>query len=272
MTDTNVHKDSEKQAPPKTEVVDSKPIEETKKDNQPSEAPLEFRVIIGKKLGMTQIFDVHGDLYSASVIEAGPCPIINLRTSKKDGYNAVCLGFGNIEEKKLTKPLLGQFKKISQRPVKHLKEYRVLKTDGFEVGQSVRLNGRFDIGDYVDIVGITKGKGFAGVMKRHNFSGLPASHGASDKERSPGSIASQRSLGRVIPGQKMPGHMGHRRVTVAKVEVLKIDLEKNLIYLNGSVPGAKGTIVTVQETSKPKKKRKLKEVVSKKSKKAKVKK
>jgi large subunit ribosomal protein L3 len=223
---------------------------------------------MGKKLGMTQVFDDHGNLHAASVVEAGPCTIVNVKTAEHNGYNAVCLGFGKVSDKKLNKPMLGQFKKINLQPMKCLQEYRIEKTNGFEIGQSVALKERFNAGDYVDICGISKGKGFAGVMKRHGFKGLPASHGASDKERSPGSISSQRSLGRVIPGQKMPGHMGQRKVTTAKIEILKIDLEKNLVYLGGSVPGTKGTLVTIKETTKPKKKRVIVSAKSKKSKKA----
>lgn len=233
------------------------------------QAPREFRVMIGRKLGMTQIFDSDGNLHSVSVIEAGPCSVVNIRTVAKDGYGAVCLGFGEISEKKLIKPKLGYFKKNGIAPLKYLKEYRVSKTDGFEIGQLVTLSGRFAEGDYIDIRGITKGKGFAGVMKRHGFRGLPASHGASDKERSPGSISSQRSLGRVIPGQKMPGRMGHRQITVCKVMVSNIDEMKNLIYVNGCVPGPRGSIVSILETSKPKKKKEIKKAETKKSKKAK---
>lgn len=235
-----------------------KPDLQDKKTGVERNAPAGLRAIMGRKLGMTQIFDSYGNLHSASVIEAGPCPIVNVRTVVKDGYNAVCLGFEEIAEKKVNKPMSGYFKKIKIAPLGHLQEYRLVSSDGFETGQLVTLSGRFNAGDYVDVSGVTKGKGFAGVMKRYNFRGLPASHGASDKERSPGSISSQRSLGRVIPGQKMPGHMGQKKVTIAKLEVLKIDNEKNLIYVNGSVPGAKGTIVSILETSKPKKKREIK--------------
>lgn len=235
-------------------VVKAGASEEKKQEAslEPVCAPTEFKYILGRKMGMTQVFDEAGNSRAASIVEAGPCIVTNIRTSERDGYRAICLGFKSRKVEKLSKSLAGQFKDIPAP--RYVKEYRVEDVSGFEVGQTVSLKDRFALGDYVDVQGVTKGKGFAGPMKRHGFSGLPASHGASDKERSPGSIGSQRSLGRVIPGQKMGGHMGHKMVTVSKVEVVKVDIEKNLIYVNGSVPGASGTVVTVLETSKNRKK------------------
>jgi large subunit ribosomal protein L3 len=149
----------------------------------------------------------------------------------------------------------GVFKKIGVKPIRHLREFRVEKAEGAEGGQTAGLAGRFQAGDWVDIQGVSKGKGFAGGMKRHNFAGQPASHGASDRERAPGSLASRRSLGRVMPGQRMAGHMGQDKLTIHKVKVVKVVPEENLIFLNGSVPGANGTMVcitrTVKKTPKP---------------------
>jgi large subunit ribosomal protein L3 len=226
-----------------------------KTENTVKEAPVTFRMILGQKLGMTQVFDEEGALKGVSVIKAGPCQVVNIRTSEKDGYRAVCLGFGEVKKERLSKPMRGQFEKMKVEPSRHLQEYRVESVDGFEIGQSVLVNERFKVGDYIDVQGYTKGKGFAGAMKRHGFAGLPASHGASDKERSPGSIASRRSLGRVIPGQRMAGRMGQEKMTVPKLEVVKIDAENHLIYLNGSVPGARGSLVSIYETTKPMKRK-----------------
>ncbi|MGB2580044.1 large subunit ribosomal protein L3 [Elusimicrobium simillimum] len=217
------------------------------------ETPATFRFVIGEKLGMTQLFDEKGNLHAVSVVKAGPCKVVRVRTQEKDGYTAVCLGFGNVKEKALNKPEIGYFKKTSQEPVKHMKEHRVADVSGFEVGQVVSLEKIFKPGDYVDVQGTIKGRGFAGAMKRHGFAGQPASHGASDRERAPGGLASRRSLGKVLSGQRMAGHYGATTQTVAKIEVIKVDTENNLIFLKGSVPGAKGSFVSVLETSKYKK-------------------
>ncbi len=216
-------------------------------------APATFRFVIGEKVGMTQLFDEKGNLNAASVVKAGPCKVVRVRTADKDGYNAVCVGFGEVKEKALNKPELGFFKKTAQTPVRHMKEHRVADVKGFEVGQVISLADVFKPGDYVDVQGKIKGRGFAGAMKRHGFAGQPASHGASDRERAPGGLASRRSLGKVLSGQRMAGHYGFTTQTVAKIEVLKVDAENNLIFLKGSVPGAKGTIVSVLETSKNRK-------------------
>lgn len=218
------------------------------------EAPATFRYILGEKLGMTQLFDNEGHLKAVSVIKAGPCRVVRVRTPEKDGYSAICLGFEH-KTKNVNKADMGHFKKIGLTPVKHQKEYRVTDTADFEIGQTVSLAGRFEAGDFVDVQGKTKGHGFAGGMKRHGFAGQPASHGASDRERAPGSLGSQRSLGKVLSGQRMAGHFGFQVFTISKQEVVKVDAENNLIYINGSVPGAKGTLVTVLETSKNRKRR-----------------
>jgi len=216
-------------------------------------APSTLRFVIGEKLGMTQLFDEKGNLNAVSVVHAGPCKVVRVRTQEKDGYNAVAVGFGEVKENKLNKPDLGNFKKLGIAPVRHIKEYRLADVNGFEVGQVINLGEIFKPGDYVDVQGKIKGRGFAGAMKRHGFAGQPASHGASDRERAPGGLASRRSLGKVLSGQRMAGHYGFTTTTISKIEVAKVDAENNLIFLKGSVPGAKGTIVSVLETSKAKK-------------------
>ena len=227
------------------------PVENTKAEVKT--APSTLRFVIGEKLGMTQLFDEKGNLNAVSVVHAGPCKVVRVRTQEKDGYNAVAVGFGEVKENKLNKPDLGNFKKLGIAPVRHIKEYRLADVNGFEVGQVINLGEIFKPGDYVDVQGKIKGRGFAGAMKRHGFAGQPASHGASDRERAPGGLAARRSLGKVLSGQRMAGHYGFTTTTISKIEVAKVDTENNLIFLKGSVPGAKGTIVSVLETSKAKK-------------------
>ncbi|MBI4656356.1 MAG: 50S ribosomal protein L3 [Elusimicrobia bacterium] len=234
-------------------------IEETKIENQNAPSvetlPAGFKFIIGEKVGMTQMFDSEGFLHSVSVVKAGPCRVLYTRTKEKNGYNAVCLGFRKINKtKNLNNSLKGLFAKLNVSPLKWLKEFRVPGIEEAREGQIAGIAERFSEGDYVDIRGISKGKGFAGGMKRHNFSGQPGGHGASDKERAPGSLAGRRSLGRVLPGKRMAGHMGQETVTVQKVKILKLAPQDNLMFLDGSVPGANGSMVCVLATSKPAKK------------------
>ena len=220
-------------------------------------APATFHNILGVKIGMTQIYHSKDqNLYDVTIVKAGPCPILRVKTADgKDGYNAVQLGFGKGRDKSCSQSELGQFKKAGVASQRHVKEIRVKDTTGLEAGQTVALDVAFKLGDYVDVQGISKGKGFAGAMKRHNFKGLPASHGASDKQRSPGSLASRRSLGRVMPGQRMAGHLGNETTSTLKIEVIQIDAAENLIYVAGAVPGPRGGLVTISETVKSKKAR-----------------
>lgn len=218
-------------------------------------APQGFRCLLGVKRGMTQIFTEDGRLHGVTEVRAGPCTVLRVRTQEKDGYRAVQLGFGSAEGRRVSKPVAGQFAAAGLPPMRHVREIRVADTREFEAGQVVRLEGRFSPLDYVDVQGTSKGKGFAGVMKRHNFSGLPRSHGASDKERSPGSLAARRSLGRVLPGQRMAGHLGHETVTVHKIEVVRVDPDRHAVYLKGSVPGTEGSLVVISETAKTRKRR-----------------
>jgi large subunit ribosomal protein L3 len=232
-------------------------VEETKtaETTGAKKAPATFRTILGEKVGMTQIYHPKDKgLYDVTIVKAGPCSVLRVKTAdSKDGYNAVQLAYGEKKEKNVSKAQLGQFKKAGVAPARWVKEIRVADTKGLEAGQLVTVDVPFKAGDYVDVQGTSKGHGFAGVMKRHNFLGMPASHGASDKERSPGSLASRRSLGRVLPGQRMAGHMGAETVTMQKLEIVQVDAEKNLIFVNGSVPGPKGGFVVVHETVKSKK-------------------
>ena len=230
---------------------------EAKAENGAKKAPVTFRTILGEKVGMTQVFHPKDqNLYDVTIVKAGPCPVLRVKTTEsKDGYNAVQLGFGSIKDKSRNKAELGQFKAAGVSAQKYVREIRVADPKGLEAGQTVSLETTFKPGDYVDVQGTCKGKGFAGVMKRHNFRGLPASHGASDKQRSPGSLASRRSLGRVMPGQRMAGHLGNTIISTIKIEVVQVDLENNLIYVNGAVPGPRGGLVIISETVKNKKAR-----------------
>lgn len=220
-------------------------------------APVSFRRILGEKVRMTQVFHPKDkQLYDVTVVQAGPCPVLAVKTADgRDGYNAVQLGFGARKDKNVAAAQLGQFKKAGVSALKWIREFRISDPKGFEVGQTVSLDGIFKSGDYVDVQGTSKGKGFAGVMKRHNFRGLPASHGASDKQRSPGSLTSRRSLGKVLAGQRMAGRMGGESVTAQKLEVVLVEADKNLIYIGGAVPGNPGGLVSICETVKAKKHR-----------------
>lgn len=213
------------------------------------EMPKVHKFLVGEKMGMTQIFGEDGTLKGVTVIKAGPCKVAYTRTAEKDGYVAVCLGFGEKKEKNADKAEKGLAKKLGVSPLRHLREFRVEDLAGAEAGQIAGLE-RFAEGDYVDLQGISKGKGFAGGMKRHNFRGQPASHGACDRERAPGSLGSRRSLGRVMPGQRMAGHLGCDTVSVQKMKVLKVIPEENLILINGGVPGPVGSIVCIRTTNK----------------------
>lgn len=232
--------------------VNNQPEQEEKKEEKKeiAYAPADFKFMLAEKIGMTQVYDDKGELRAVTVLKTGPCKVIYTRTKEKDGYNAVCLGFGH-KEKNVSKPLKGLFDKLNIKPVKYMREFRVEKVDGFSSGQLVTIENRFKDGDWIDVQGVTIGKGFAGGMKRHNFSGQPASHGASDRERAPGGLASRRALGRVLPGQRMAGHLGVEKVTIHKIQIVKAIPEKNLLLVNGSVPGKSGSIVAVAPTVKP---------------------
>ncbi|MEA1959142.1 MAG: 50S ribosomal protein L3 [Chloroflexota bacterium] len=201
--------------------------------------------IIGRKKGMAQVFNEDRSVVQVTAIEAGPCFIAQVKRVEKEGYDAVQLGFG--EAKRLNQPEKGHLKKVGL--LKHLREFRVTDTSSVEVGQKIDVS-IFKPGDIVDVVGISKGRGFAGTIKRHNFSGGPKTHGQSDRHRAPGSIGSTATPGRVFKGKKMAGHMGDERVTVRGLKVVQADVDRNLLLVKGAVPGAKEGILLIKKSSK----------------------
>ena len=198
--------------------------------------------LIGRKVGMTQVFQPDGTMVAVSVVELKPNTVTRLRTGDRDGYTAVQLGAG--ERKKLTKPLAGQLKDLPR--VRYIREFRLDSVDEFNVGQQIAVGDIFAEGDLVHVTGVSKGQGFAGTVKRHNFSRGPKTHG-SDNYRRPGSIGPGTTPGRVYKGLKMGGHMGHDRVTMKKLRVIRVDAERNLILVKGSVPGAPGALTFVKK-------------------------
>ncbi len=207
------------------------------------------KAIIGKKVGMTQIFNAEGKVIPCTVIEAGPCIVTQLKTEEKDGYNAVQFGFEDVKEKKLSKPEIGHLKKSGDALKKYLKEFRFEDCSKFQLGDTVKAD-MFAEGDYVDVTGISKGKGYAGVIKRFNAGRSPMSHGAGPMHRHQGSMGACSDPSRIMKGKMMPGHMGNEQVTVQNLDVVKVDAELNLIAVCGAVPGPKGGIVVLKNTVK----------------------
>lgn len=205
--------------------------------------------ILGRKLGMTQVWDAENRVIPVTIIEAGPCRVVQLKTPERDGYSAVQLAFGDTKPRRLSKPELGHLKAAGGPPSRHLAELRVTDLAGFEIGQIVRADV-FEAGERVDVTGITKGKGFSGVMQRHNFKGLGASHGTHKKHRSPGSIGACATPARVFKGVKMAGQMGSARVTTLNLEVVQGDAERGLLLVKGAVPGPSGSLVFVRNATK----------------------
>ncbi len=206
------------------------------------------KAIIGKKVGMTQVFDEKGNVIPVTVIEAGPCNVVQIKTVETDGYDAVQLGFGEIKEYKVNKPERGHFKKASVTAQKHLREFRLSDVSSVKVGDVVKVD-TFSEGDIVDIQGTSKGKGFQGVIKRHGQHRGPMGHG-SMYHRRPGSMGSTSTPGRVFKGKKLPGHMGVETITIQNLRVVKVDLDKNVILVKGSVPGNKGSILKIKDAVK----------------------
>ena len=204
--------------------------------------------IIGRKVGMTQIFDEKGNVIPVTVIEAGPCVVAQVKTEETDGYNAVQLGFGDVKDKHINKPEAGHFAKAKLANKKHLREFRLDSIEGIKVGDEVKADV-FVAGEKVDVQGTSKGKGFQGVIKRHGQSRGPMGHG-SMYHRRPGSMGSTSTPGRVFKGKKLPGHMGRVTVTIQNLDVVKVDLDKNVILVKGSVPGAKGAILKIKSAVK----------------------
>ena len=206
------------------------------------------KAIIGRKVGMTQIFDEKGNVIPVTVIEAGPCSVVQIKTIETDGYDAVQLGFGKVKENKINKPEKGHFTKVKIAPKKHLREFRLSDVNSVKVGDEIKAD-IFAEGDMVDIQGTTKGKGFQGVIKRHGQSRGPMGHG-SMYHRRPGSMGPTSTPGRVFKGKKLPGHMGNITVTIQNLKVVKVDLDKNCILVKGSVPGNKGAILKIKDAVK----------------------
>lgn len=204
--------------------------------------------LIGKKIGMTQIFDDAGVAIPVTVIEAGPCYVTQVRMPERDGYSAVQLGFGEAKPKRLTGGQLGHLKRNELPPLRFLREFRI-KDPGVKEGDKVTVES-FVVGENVDVVGTSKGKGFQGAVKRYHFKGGPKTHGQSDRQRAPGSRSSGTTPGRVYKGSRGPGHMGDDRVTAQGLKVVLVDTERNLIAVRGSVPGAKGGLVIIKEARK----------------------
>ena len=206
--------------------------------------------LIGRKIGMTQIFDETGRVIPVTVIEAGPCVVTQIKTVETDGYNAVQLGFGDVKEKKVNRPVKGHFFFLYVTPKKYLREFRLDSLDDIKVGDELKADV-FEAGEKLDIQGTSKGKGFQGVIKRHGQSRGPMGHG-SMYHRRPGSMGPTSTPGRVFKGKKLPGHMGVETVTIQNLEIVKVDLDKNVILVKGSVPGAKGAVLKLKATVKNK--------------------
>jgi large subunit ribosomal protein L3 len=205
--------------------------------------------ILGEKLGMTQVFDEHNRIVPVTVVKAGPCVVTQIRTQEKDGYTAVQLAYGQIDPRKVTKPVAGHFKAANVTPRRHLVELRTEAIESYSVGQELGADVFAD-GALVDVTGTTKGKGTAGVMKRHGFHGLGAGHGTQRKHRAPGSIGACATPGRVFKGLRMAGRMGHERQTTQSLTVHKVDAERGLLLIKGAIPGPKGGLVFVRTAAK----------------------
>jgi large subunit ribosomal protein L3 len=219
-----------------------------------------LKAILAEKVGMTRVYDDQGRFIPVTVLAAADCRVIQVKTTATDGYASLQLGLGTAKEKNLTAPVAGHYRKSGQSPARWLGEVRVPAVDGFAAGQRVAVD-QFAAGDVVDATGISKGKGYAGAVKRHRFKGGPKTHGQSDRWRAPGSSGRER----VWPGKRGPGHMGVDRITVQRLEVVKVDAEQNLLLIKGSVPGPMGTCVTIRRTVRPRRVKKVAVSAAKKS-------
>jgi large subunit ribosomal protein L3 len=207
------------------------------------------KAIIGKKIGMTQIFDEAGRVIPVSVVEAGPCPVVQKKTVENDGYSSVQIGFGDIREKLVTKPLKGHFAKADVAPKRTLREFRLEDADAKNVGEIFKAD-LFEVGDIVDVSGTSKGKGFAGTIKKNNHSRLKETHGSGPVARHAGSMGANSSPSRIYKGKKLPGHMGAKTVTVQNLEIVTVNAENNLIAIKGAIPGPNGGIVEIVSSVK----------------------
>ena len=206
--------------------------------------------LLGTKLGMTQVWDDKNRVVPVTVIQAGPCVVTQVRTPATDGYSAVQLGFGAVRAKAVNKPAAGHFQRADVTPRRHLMELRTSDAGDYTLGKEVKVEDTFEAAEYVDVIGITKGKGTAGVMKRHGFAGLRASHGVHRKHRSPGGIGACATPGHVFKGTRMAGRMGHTRQTVQNLLVHAVDAENGLLIVRGAVPGPNGSLVVVRNAVK----------------------
>jgi large subunit ribosomal protein L3 len=209
----------------------------------------QIKGVLGEKLGMTQVWDADNRVVPVTVVKAGPCVVTQVRNAEKDGYAAVQIAFGEIDPRKVNKPRTGHFEKAGVTPRRHLVELRTDDAAEYSLGQELTAEV-FEVGARIDVVGTSKGKGFAGVMKRHNFKGLGAGHGTQRKHRSPGSIGACATPGRVFKGVRMAGRMGNARVTVQNLTVAAIDAEKGLLLIKGAIPGPNGGVVLVKTAAK----------------------
>lgn len=206
------------------------------------------KAIMAKKIGMTQIFSENGTLIPVTVLEAGPCPVVQVKTMENDGYSAIQVGFGELKVKQVTKPTKGHFEKSGIAPKRLLKEFRLEDAESYKLGQEIKAD-IFIVGDKVDVTGVSKGKGYQGAIKRHGQSTGPKTHG-SKYHRALGSLSSGTTPGRVKKGKKMPGHMGAVQVTVQNLEIVRADADKNLILVKGAVPGPRGTVLMIKDSVK----------------------
>lgn len=207
------------------------------------------KAMMGRKIGMTQIFNEDGIVIPVTVVEAGPLTVVQKKTVETDGYNAIKVGYEKVADKKLTKPALGQFTKSKLAPMKKLKEFRFEDVSGFEVGQEIKAADMFQSGDKIDVSGISKGKGFQGTIKRYGQKGGMETHG-SMYHRRVGSMSANTNPARVFKGKKLPGHMGMENITVQNLEVVRVDADRNLILIKGAVPGPKGGLLVIKNTVK----------------------
>ena len=217
--------------------------------NKKQHAAAPIQALLGRKIGMTQVWDADGRLVPLTVVQVGTNVVTQVRTEEVDGYSAIQLGFGEIDPRKVTKPLQGHFAKAGVAPRRHLAEVRTSEHDSYEVGQELDAS-TFEAGQSVDVSGNTKGKGFAGVMKRHGFAGVSASHGAHRNHRKPGSIGACAPPGRIFKGLRMAGRMGGNRRTVQNLRIQAVDTEKGLLLISGAIPGPKNGVVLVRSAVK----------------------
>ena len=207
------------------------------------------KAIVGKKLGMTQVFSADGKVTPVTVVLAGPCPVVQVKTVERDGYSAVKVGFEKIRENLLNKPELGQFKKAGVEPCRHLKEFRLDNAAEYEVGKAITVEV-FNDGDKVDVVGLTKGHGYSGVIKRWNQHRLKETHGVGPVHREVGSMGANSSPSRVFKNKRLPGQYGHEQVTIQNLEIVKVDAARGVLLIKGAIPGPKGGVVCITDSVK----------------------